>query len=321
MKREVAVIGLGGVGGYFGFKLNEANRQAEYDITFLARGATYDIVKRQGLTLLSPEHARSVTQPDRVIQKIAELNHPDLILICVKEYDLENVCQQLLGSVTENTILLPLMNGVDIYDRIRGIIQKGVVLPACVYVASHIKEKGVVEHKGKTGKIIFGPDHLRKEPPIDWVLELLQKSGAEVTFMDNPSAEIWTKFIFIAPFGLVTARYNQSIGQVCQNEVLKSRAASIMEEVKEIASLKQIGLPDNIIERTFQKAETFPFHTPTSLQLDIHSQKSNNELELFAGAIVRYGSELGVPVPQTEAIYNEIRQLLVNKAADRKVGL
>jgi len=315
MKRKIAVIGLGGVGGYFGFKLNEANRQAEVNVTFLARGATYDIVKRKGLTLLSPEHVHSVTQPDRVIQEMAELNQPDLILICVKEYDLENVCQQLAGWVTDNTVLLPLMNGVDIYDRIRRIIRKGVVLPACVYVASHIKEKGVVEHQGKTGRIIFGPDFRRKEAPIDWVLELLQQSGADVTFMDNPSAEIWTKFIFIAPFGLVTARYNQSIGQVCQDAALKARATSMMEEIKAIAALKQIGLPDNIIERTFQKAETFPFHTPTSLQLDIHSQKSNNELELFAGAIMRYGSELGVPVPQTAAIYNEIRQLLINKVA------
>jgi 2-dehydropantoate 2-reductase len=314
MKRKIAVIGLGGVGGYFGFKLNEAKRPTEVNVTFLARSTTYDIVKRKGLTLLSPEHVHSVTQPDQVIQEMAELNQPDLILICVKEYDLEQVCQQLVGVVTDNTVLLPLMNGVDIYDRIRKIIRKGVVLPACVYVASHIKEKGVVEHQGKTGKIIFGPDVLRKDAPIDWVLELLQQSGADVTFMDNPSAEIWTKFIFIAPFGLVTARYNQSIGQVCQEGELKARAASMMEEIKAIATLKQIGLPDNIIERTFQKAETFPFHTPTSLQLDIHSQKSNNELELFAGAIMRYGSELGVPVPQTEAIYNEIRQLLVNKA-------
>ncbi|WPP50661.1 ketopantoate reductase family protein [Catalinimonas niigatensis] len=310
MYKRIAIIGLGGVGGYFGFKLNESNTDKKFNITFVARGITHDIVKASGLTLHSPEHAHTNTRPDSVLQEISALTQQDLILICVKAYDLENVCQQLLDIVTDKTVLLPLMNGVDIYDRIRKVIMDGVVLPSCVYVASHMEEKGVIVHKGNTGKIILGRDPQHLQENIDWVVDMLQNSGANITFRDNPLTEIWTKFIFIASFGLVSARYNKSIGQLCETLLLKERAISIMEEIKAVAERKNVQLPHNIIELTFKKAETFPYHTPTSLQLDVHSGKRENELELFAGAIIRYGIETETDTSNTRAIYAEITEKL-----------
>lgn len=306
MKKKIAIIGLGGVGGYFGFKLNEANTGKNYEITFLARGATYELVKAKGLTLLSPEHTNTTTRPDRLVQSIAELDKPDLVIICVKEYDLAPVCRELAPVITDKTVLLPLMNGADIYERISAVIPKGILLPACVYVASHIKEKGTVEHKGVTGKIIIGRDPQHFEENIDWVVAALQNSGADVNFSDNALPAIWTKFIFIASFGLVTARYNKPIGQVGEDKLLKARATAIMEEIREIAHKKEIALPEDIIESTFRKAGTFPFHTPTSLQLDVNSGKGSNELDLFAGAIIKYGEALGVSTAHTAAIYKEI---------------
>jgi 2-dehydropantoate 2-reductase len=156
---KIAIIGLGGVGGYFGFKLAHTfSRGNEVSVTYVARQATYEAVKDRGLVLLSPEHEDQVVKPDLLLSNVEGLAKPDLVLICVKEYDLEGVSRQLKGLVSEKTIILPVMNGVDIYDRIRKVITKSIVLPACVYVASHIKEKGVVEHKGKPGLIVFGKD-------------------------------------------------------------------------------------------------------------------------------------------------------------------
>ena len=99
------------------------------------------------------------------MKNIADIKNPDLIFICVKEYDLENVCQQLVKVITPDTVLFPMMNGADIYDRIRKIIPDHVILPSCVYVASHIKEKGIVEHKGKSG-LLFLDVILKTSPQI-----------------------------------------------------------------------------------------------------------------------------------------------------------
>lgn len=261
------------------------------------------------MTLLSPEHSHSVTKPDYVIQNIEDISQPDLILICVKEYDLEDVCLKLKKTPDENTVILPLMNGVDIYERIRKIIEKGTVLPACVYVASHIKEKGIVEHKGKPGKIIFGKDPQKSETDVQWIDELLKKSGIDAVHKEDAFPDVWTKFFFIASFGLVSARFDKSIGQVAEEPELKQRATEIMREIAEIADKKAIRLPPDMINLTFEKAAAFPYDTPTSLQLDVQSGKNRSELELFAGAILKYGKELNTATDETAKIYREIKQM------------
>ncbi|WP_312992215.1 2-dehydropantoate 2-reductase [Chryseobacterium flavum] len=307
-KKHIIVVGLGGVGGYFGFKINQANEASKkYNVSFVARGETYEKVKKNGLILLSPEHSRPQTHPDAILQNISDIKNPDLVLICVKEYDLENVCRQLLQVINENTILLPMMNGADIYDRIRKIIPEHMILPTCIYVASHIKEKGMVEHKGKAGKMIIGRDPQHFSDNVDWIVDLLKESQIDFDFKDNSLTDIWTKFIFIASFGLVTAKYNSSIGAVCTNEQQRNEATEIMKEIKQIADKKEIYLQEDIIDKTFEKASTFPFETPTSLQLDINSGKKENELELFAGAVLKYGSETGIDTPFTQKIYTEIK--------------
>lgn len=307
-KKHIVVVGLGGVGGYFGFKINQANETSEkYKVSFIARGETYDKVKENGLTLLSPEYADNSTHPDAVEQHISDIKNPDLVLICVKEYDLENVCRQLKEVINDDTVLLPMMNGADIYDRIRKLIPDHTVLPTCIYVASHIKERGTVEHKGKAGKMIVGKDPQHFSSDVNWIVDLLKESKIDFDFKDNSLTDIWTKFFFIASFGMVTAKHNSSIGTVCADEQQKYEASEIMKEIQQIAAQKEIPLQDDIIEATFTKASAFPFETPTSLQLDIHSGKKDNELELFAGAILKYGADLGIETPFTQKIYTEIK--------------
>ncbi|QIY90270.1 ketopantoate reductase family protein [Chryseobacterium gallinarum] len=306
-KKHIVVVGLGGVGGYFGFKINKTNEiSGKYKVSFVARGETYEKVKENGLILLSPEHSDHHTYPDAIEQNISDIKAPDLVLICVKEYDLENVCRQLVEIMHKDTVLLPMMNGADIYERIRDIIPDHTILPTCIYVASHIKERGMVEHKGKPGKMIVGRDPEHFSMNIDWVIDLLKESKIDLEFKDNSLTDIWTKFFFIASFGLVTAKYNSSIGTVCSDEQQKQEATEIMKEMKKIADKKGILLQPDIIDSTFEKAAAFPFDTPTSLQLDIHSGKKENELELFAGAILKSGKELDIDTLFTRKIYNEI---------------
>lgn len=309
-KKHIAVLGLGGVGGYFGFKINKENEASQkYKISFVARGETYQKVKENGLVLLSPEHPVNLTYPDAVEQHISDVKDPDLVLICVKEYDLENICQQLKGVISKDTVLLPMMNGADIYERIRKIIPGNTILPTCIYVASHIKEKGMVEHKGKAGKMIIGRDPEHFSADGDWIIEMLKESKIDFDFKDNSLTDIWTKYTFIASFGLVTAKHNSSIGAVCSEENQKKEATEIMKEIKKIADKKMIVLDEDIIQKTFEKAATFPFETPTSLQLDVNSGKENNELELLGGAILEFGKELRIDTPFTQKIYNEIKSL------------
>ncbi|WP_316841176.1 2-dehydropantoate 2-reductase [Pedobacter gandavensis] len=310
--KKLTVIGLGGVGGYFGFKLaNRYSNQEELSISFVARGETFEIVKKSGLTLLSPEHENPIAHPAGIYQQFSEIPDTDVFLICVKEYDLEKVCLELKDKIKTDTVILPLMNGVDIYERIRKVITNGIVLPACVYVASHIKEKGTVEHKGNAGKIVLGNDPKNPDYDAQQLVDLMKSAGIDIQYKTDAFPDIWTKFFFIASFGLVSARYNQSIGQINEVPELRERATLIMEEIKAIATRKNIAIPAEIIENTFNKAATFPYATPTSLQLDIQAKKEQTELELFAGAIMDYGKALELPVLESTRIYEEIKAGLI----------
>ncbi len=307
--RKIAIIGVGGVGGYFGFKVSRSNEDSKInEITIVARGETYKLLKERGLVLLSAEENNATIKPQKLVENIFDIHEADLIIISVKEYDLKNICLQLKNIINVETIILPLMNGVDIYERIRAIIPNGIVLPSCVYVASHIKEKGIIEHNGNAGKIILGKDPLHIDFEPKWVIEFLKDSGIDVVYKENTLSDIWTKFIFIASFGLVTARYNKSIGQVNEDLSLRARTYSIMKEIKTLAENMGVHLDENVIELSFQKTSSFPYATPTSLQLDVQSSKKSNELELFAGSIIKYGEVFNISVPETERICNEINQ-------------
>lgn len=307
-KTQITIIGLGGVGGYFGFKLAETYKDHDaVQINFLVRGQTFEIVREHGLTLLSPEHETNTVKPHHIYQNIADLPEQDVFIFCTKEYDLENLCIQLKEKIRKDTVIIPLMNGMDIYDRIRNVISNGIILPSCVYVASHIKEKGVVEHKGIPGKIIIGkdPDHSAFNP--EQLIELFKNAAIHIIYKADPFPEIWGKFFFIASFGLVSARYNKTIGEINEQPELHRIATLIMQELQSIAVKKGIDIPHDIIDQTFQKSQNFPYDTPTSLQLDVQSKKANTELELFGGAILNYGQELNIDVTHTNQIYKQIK--------------
>lgn len=304
---KIAVVGLGGVGGYFGFKLAQTyTASAAAEIAFVARGETYAAVAAKGLILDSPEHPNRICFPAHLAADVFGLKNPDVYLLCVKEYDLEKICNELKNQITDQTILLPLMNGVDIYERVRKVVTRGIVLPACVYVASHIKHKGEVEHKGKPGKIYVGKDPQHPDLMPATLLELMQNAGIDIEYREDVFADIWTKYLFIASFGLVSARYNQPIGHILEEPSLRAMAVAITEEILALAEKKGITLPADSIEQTLVKAGSFPYHTPTSLQLDVRARKDRNELDLLAGTLIRYGREFGIPVPAAETLYREI---------------
>ena len=303
--KNIVVIGLGGIGGYFGFKINRKNKK-ENHIAFVARNKTYEKVKENGLTLLSPEFKDTVTIPDSVYRSVSEIQNPDLILICVKDYDLENICLQLRSVITPKTILLPMLNGVNIYERIRKIIPENIILPSCIYISSYIKEKGIVEQIGKPGKLIFGKDPEHFSSDVSFVSDLFKKSNINFEFKDNSLIDIWTKFLFVASFALVTSKYNSNFGTALNNKIQRTELNGIMKEIKSVTIAKGIALPDNIIETTIKKAYKIPYEATTSLQLDVNSKKSNNELDLFAGAILKYAEELNIKVPFTRKIHDDI---------------
>ncbi len=303
---NIAVVGVGGVGGYFGGELTRLLRDdPDLKIYFIARGNHLVEIRKNGLLLDTDEH-QIICKPTLATEDISELPALDLCLIAVKSYDLEDVLIRLKPKITGSTIILPLLNGVDIYERIRSIIGNGNVLPSSVYVGTHIERPGKVTQRGGACTIVFGKDP-RNENDITVLTDTLKRANIRFSLSENPYVEIWGKFVFIASFGLVTACYDRTIGEVMESEELSSYVKKIMNEIVDIARAKGIPLLPSIIDESFAKARSFPFGTKTSFQRDYEIPGKKDERDLFGGAIIRMGEQLGINTEITKMIYEYLQ--------------
>jgi 2-dehydropantoate 2-reductase len=227
-------------------------------------------------------------------------------LIAVKGYDLMDVATSVRDQIKENTIILAPLNGADIRERLREKIRTGMILPACVYISSRIEEPGVVVHIGKAAKMIFGRDPDRSDYTPDELFRLFEKSSIDYEWKEDANPAIWEKYMFIASFGLISARYHRTLGEILEESSLREEVVQIVKEIWAIALKKNIALPDGIVDLSLKKATMFPRDTQTSLQKDIHQKKGKSELELFGGTIIGLGKKLGIPTPTTNRIYHEL---------------
>jgi 2-dehydropantoate 2-reductase len=307
-KLNIAVVGVGGVGGYFGGKLayaSSSNPDAHVNVFFVARGKHLEAMRRKGLVLKSHELGSMTSRPTLATERISELPQMDLFLICVKGYDLMEVAASSKDHIKENTVILALLNGADIQERLRTKMRTGIILPTCVYISGHIQEPGVV-YNGKPGRIIFGrdPDHPDYIP--QGIFRVFEKASIDYEWKEDAGPAIWEKYIFIASFGLISARHNRTLGEILKDSSLREEVVRIMNEIYSITLKKDIRLPDGIIDLSLKKATTFPPGTQTSLQRDINQKKGRSELELFGGTIIELGKKLGIPTPTTKKIYREL---------------
>ncbi len=145
------------------------------------------------------------------------------------------------------------------------------------------------------------------------VFDLFRRSKIKYEWSENPYTEIWSKFIFIASFGLVTANHSKSIGELMRSEELSGQVKDIMKEIYRIAVKKGIDLPPTIIDDSFGKGSAFPFELKTSFQRDYEDRNRPDERDILGGTIIRMGREMGVDTPSTGMIYDSIQR---NKALE-----
>ncbi len=321
-KLNVCVMGVGGVGGYFGGKLARtfsSNSDSSVDIFFVSRGKHLGAIKENGLIVKSPEFGTITCKPTLATERISELPQMDIILITVKGYDLMEAATSIQDHIKANTIILAPLNGADIQEKLRIKVNTGIILPSCVYISSYIEEPGVV-HTGKPGRIVFGrdpgyPDYIPHE-----LFRLFQKASIDYEWKEDANPAIWEKYIFIASFSLISAYYNRTLGEILGEPSLKKEVIAIMNEIYSIALKRKIQLPDGIVDLSLKKATMFPPGTQTSLQRDISQKKGKSELELFGGTILYLGNEMGIPTPTTRKIYQELERISSPPEMSEEVG-
>lgn len=305
---NIAIIGTGGVGGFFGGKLTQLlPDDPSLKIYFIARNRHLDEIRANGL-LLESKGIQTVCRPTLATDRISDLPGLDIVLICVKGFDLTAVLEELVPHITEKTLILPLLNGVDIFERVRSGLKTGIVFPACVYIGTHIERPGKVTHRGGAGIIHFGNPRSEKGDPSQ-LCSLFDKAGIDYRWHKDPYPEIWGKYIFIAAFGLVSAGSGRTIGEIMASDELAGQVRGIIQEICSIAAAEGITLPDNIAEDSFRKGSSFPFDTKTSFQRDVEVPDKADERDLFGSTVLRLAAKNGISADNTMSVFEKLQKI------------
>jgi len=310
--KNICVFGMGGIGGYLTARFAAA-RDAKKDnifITGIARGESLKAIREKGLYFRKPDGQENFYHPDLVTDDPAALSgntacEPDIIFMCVKGYDLAAACEAINPVVKPKTVIVPLLNGIDICRRIRNIVSLGIVLHACIYISALPLGKGHIAHVGGKGNIIAGNENGQEFDPCALV-SLMANAGIPFDWQTDPFPALWTKYLFIASYSLITAMSGKSFGQILESPQLSDAVQKIIREIYAIAAAKGVKLPESVIASSFGNARNFPYEATTSFARDVQVPGKPNESELFGGTILRLGKEMGIPAPAVKAAFDSI---------------
>lgn len=318
MKTRIGILGMGGVGGYFGGLL--AKEYAESDsveIVFIARGETQKAIAQNGLKIIFSASSLSLglyeseitVFPSIVSDNSKVIGKLDYLICATKTYDIEESLLSIKKNITKNTIILPLYNGVDAPERISDLFPDNEVLQGCVYIVSMIVSSGVIKKIGTYEKLFFGS---RTAPiaTLNKLQSIFEKASIESYLVDTIEETVWEKFIFISALASATSYLNQNIGEILNSQSSRAVYVSLLNEITMIAAVKGLNLPADIILQTILKLEKTPHDATSSMHRDLIAGR---KIELFSLTefVVNEGVKYEIETPTYQMVLDKLSSVSI----------
>jgi 2-dehydropantoate 2-reductase len=304
MKTKIGILGLGGVGGYFGGLLAKAYFESdEVEIIFIARNETRRAIAESGLKIVT-DNSEIIVYPKLVSNNPEEIGELDYLICATKSYDIEESLLSLQKCIVTNTVILPLYNGVDASERIQKISPENEVLQGCVYIVSMILLPGTIRKIGFFEKLFFGSQTV-SNTKLEELQNIFQKAKIESYLVENMEETVWEKFIFISALASATSYLNQNIGEILGNPESKSVYVTLLHEIEAVAKAKGLQLPGDIVNQTIIKLEKSPKEATSSMHRDLLAGK-NTEVISLTQFVVNEGLRHGVKTPLYEKIASSL---------------
>jgi 2-dehydropantoate 2-reductase len=294
---NIVIYGTGGVGGYFGARLAQSGNK----VTFIARGKHLEAIQKNGLQLKSIK-GDYLVNPANATSTISEIINIDLILVCVKSWQLEAAAKEIKQVLNEKTMVISLLNGVKNAEVLGANIDKKHLLGGLCKVVSKIEDYGIINHISFEPTIVFGELNNVKTERALLLEKLFLNAGITTKLAENIQLEIWSKFLFISTISAIGALTRATIGEMIASPQLKKMMHQIAEEIVAVAKAKGVYLSNDLVEQQFKMMESQPYNTTSSLQRDVMEGKPS-ELEAQTGTIVKMGLDLGISTPVNAFIY------------------
>jgi 2-dehydropantoate 2-reductase len=306
---EIAIIGAGGVGGYYGAKMANAG----YDVLFVARGENLKAMRANGLQIKSI-HGDFSVNPVRVTDKISDLGGADFILLAMKAWQVREVARDLKGIIREDATILPLQNGVMAFDELARELGSAHSINGLCRIFSKIESPGVIAHLGFEPIIIFGEADNKVSDRVETLKEIFDHSGIKSRIAEDIQSELWKKFINICAGGLLAVT-RSTYGELREIKETRQMMYKLFEEIYALSQEMGICIESDYLSRTMSFVDSFAHDATSSLTRDVWEGKPS-EIEYQNGTVVRLAEQYGVHTPVNKFIYECI--LPMEKRARRK---
>lgn len=302
---KIAVLGTGGVGGYFGGLLARGGEQ----VTFVARGEHYQKLATSGLEVRSVAAGDFHLSKVSVVESVQELVTPDVVLVSTKSYDLEQAGHQLAEVITEQTIIIPLQNGIDNDFTLAKVLPNARIYPGLVYIVSTRTAPGVIEQTAGPCTMTFGDRVQRSNPNLEALAERFRAAGVSAQASEEIEKALWTKFLFIITWGGMVALCRCPVGDIVSDERALDLYARCLDEGFAVARNQGVDLGRDVRDKILEKSKDYihsGYNSKSSMLVDIEHHR-RTEIEALHGTVVRLAHEGGIPVPIVETIYTAVR--------------
>jgi 2-dehydropantoate 2-reductase len=304
-KLRIAILGIGGVGGYFGGELaGHFSGSSEVEIIFIARGENAKAIQAGGLKIVTAE-GEQIVKPHLVTDNASEIGPVDLFILCTKAYDLEASLNKYRECIVAQTVILPLLNGVDHAGSVKRILPETEVWNGCVFIVSRLQEPGVVKIDSQIRLLQFGSSDGNRET-LQQAEKLFQSAGIDAELVADIDKTVWEKFIFISSLATLTSFLDQNIGGILNSDENLKLLADLIGEVSRLARAKGIRVADDIEEFTLERIRRAPPASTSSMHSDFQ-KNGRTELETLTGYVVREARALSVETPVYRRLYEALR--------------
>lgn len=295
---RIAVVGSGGVGGYFGARLAQGGE----DVVFVARGAHLDAMRSEGLRLESPQgdlHLATVESTDDT----RSVGPVDAVLLGVKAWQLDEAFDTIRPLLRADTPILPLLNGVDAPASLIHALGARHVLGGLCGIVAHVDGPGCIKHVGAEPFVRFGELDNALTPRVESLRAAFDRCGVRADIPADVMVAMWQKFLFIAPTSAVGAVTRATYGVMREMSETRELVERAMRETIAVGQAEGVALAEGHLELAVKLLESAPANGTTSMQRDIADGRPS-ELDAQTGAVVRRSRLLGVPTPLNDVFYS-----------------
>jgi 2-dehydropantoate 2-reductase len=294
---KIAMMGSGGVGGFFGGRLAHAG----YDVSFIARGAHLAAMREHGLTIENEPQGDIRVAKVRATDDPAQLGRVDLIIVSVKLWDTESAARQIKPLLGPGTGVLSLQNGVIKDDILRRELGDAAIMGGVGYVATYISRPGVIRQTGTMQRVVLGEYDGSKSPRATFLHGALVRAGVDAELSDDVRRAIWEKYSFLVGLSATTTSMRMPIGPIRKNPQTRAFLHELIRETVAVGRAYGVALPEDYAESRLAFADGLPADMTSSMH---HDLERGNPLEVnwLSGGVVQLGAAKGIPTPANRAV-------------------